>query len=190
MPIPNFQIDPSPEETSSRSPDLRMVEDWRKSAAAASSATSLLYPRIIAHYVDLLVVTGLSVYCAKLCSVVLLSLHSQAITASGKQAAPMLREAFAYSSGWMLTGSFVTFSMLYFVALPFLSSGRTLGLGLLGMQIRCDDGQPLKMGTLFARLAGCALNYATMGALCLIGMRKHNETYLQDVMSHSHITRG
>jgi hypothetical protein len=178
MPIPLMQTEEAPE----RRVALRLVSD------AAPAARPYLYPRALAHFVDFCVVDGLSLYFAKVFSVLLVSLHSTAIAGSGRVAGPLFREAFAYSNAQLFAASLTAISVLYFVALPY-ATGRTLGLGLLGLRIRAGDSQPPSVRQLAWRLLGCLLTYATFGALCVVGFRKHDGRFLQDLLSGTRVSK-
>lgn len=178
MPIPLLQTE---EEAERRRSELCLVP-----ATAVSVRAAPLHARAVAHFVDICIVQGFSLYGSKLASLVLVSLHARAAGGSAGPAAPLLKAAFAYSSAQMLAAAFASLSVLYFIALP-LASGRTFGMALLGLRIRSDEGAGLTVRQLAFRLGGCALAYATGGLLCLVGLRQQDGRFFHDVLSGSRV---
>ncbi len=178
MPIPTIFTDEKPTE---KQVTLRLV-----GPLAVPQANFLLYPRALAHFVDVCIVQGFSLYSAKFFTVILLGFHAGAITASGKSAGPAFRHIFTYASTELFAASFAALAIVYFVALPMVM-GRTLGLGLFGMRIAGTSGENPDMRQLVLRLLGCALNYASFGLLCLGGLRKRSGVFLHDELSGSRV---
>lgn len=179
MPIPLLQPEDLP------SPDrsyLRLAEP------AGVPRGSLLYPRAVAHLVDMCVVSGFSLWSAKIFSVLLLSAHGRAIASTGKMAGSVFREAFAYSNLQLFAASFATLSVIYFVGLPLIWA-RTPGQGLLGLRVQSDDGNPLTASRLAFRMGGCALAWGTGGVLCVFGLRKRDGRFFHDMVSGTRVTR-
>jgi uncharacterized RDD family membrane protein YckC len=148
----------------------------------------LLYPRAVAHFVDVCVVQGFSVYGAKFFSVAILSLYAGEISGTGRGAGAVFRDAFSYSSAQLLAASCAALSVLYFIGLPLLM-GRTLGQGLMGLRIVSDGGQPLTLRQLCLRMVGCVLSYASGGILCLVGLRQRDGRFLHDVISDTRVVK-
>lgn len=179
MPIPVYQ----PEEISGQArAELHLAE------AAPAARGSLLYPRAIAHFLDLCVVGGFSLWSAKVFSVLMLSLHGAAINSTGKMAGAVFREAFAYSSGQLFAASFAALSLAYFIGLP-LVWHRTPGQALLGLRLHSDDGKALSASRLAFRMGGCALAWGTGGLLCVLGLRKRDGRFFHDMLSGTRVTR-
>jgi hypothetical protein len=180
MPIPFSPIGESREPR-----PLQLVPNVGNSPEPAAP----FYPRALAHFVDYCVVHGTSLYSAKFFSVLLLSFHARAFDRTDRFAGAIFREAFESSSAQLLAASFASIALLYFVALP-LVTGRTLGLGLLGLRIRDASGGMPSWRQLAYRLLGCLVGYATFGAVCLIGLRHRDGKFLQDSWSETSITRS
>lgn len=179
MPIPVLQPEFSSEERAER---LRVAEP------SPATGGSLLYPRAIAHAVDLCVLAGFSLWCAKLVSVLFLSAHGRAIASTGKMAGAVFREAFAYSNGQLFAASFATFAMIYFIGLPLIWA-RTPGQALLGLRIVSDDGAALTPTRLAFRMGGCALTWGTGGFLCVLGLRQRDGRFFHDMLSGTRVSR-
>lgn len=185
MPIPELQQ--QEDQPAERRAALRLVDT--RIALAEAARAPLTYPRAFAHFLDLCLVQGFSLYSAKLFSVLILSFHAGAISEAGKVAAPVFRQAFAWSSGQLLAASFAALAVAYFVGLP-LVAGRTLGMGLLGLRIVSDDGAALSVRQLALRLGGCAMGYASAGLVCILGLRQNEGRFLQDRLSGSRVVRN
>lgn len=179
MPIPLLQPE---EHLSAERSHLRLAEP------APVTRGSLLYPRAIAHLVDMCVVAGFSLWSAKLFSVLLLSAHGRAIASTGKMAGSVFREAFAHSHVQLFAASFAAISVIYFIGLP-LVWARTPGQGLLGLRIQSDDGSSLSASRLAFRMAGCAMAWGTAGFLCVLGLRKRDGRFFHDMLSGTRVTR-
>lgn len=177
MPIPLLQPEASPERS-----HLRLADP------APALRGSLLYPRAIAHFVDMCVVAGFSLWSAKIFSVLLLSAHGRAIASTGKMAGSVFREAFSQSHVQLFAASFAALSVVYFVGLPLVWS-RTPGQGLLGLRVTSDDGNPLTASRLAFRMGGCALAWGTAGFLCVLGLRKRDGRFFHDMLSGTRVTR-
>ena len=184
MPIPLMQAE-EPILGSERRTSLQLVPQIR--IAAEPTKYARLYPRAFAHFIDACVVNGLSVYSAKVFSVILLSLHAHAINDTGRMTSPVFQEAFAYSSGQLFAASFASLALLYFVGLP-LATGRTLGLGLLGLRLGGDNGAVPTLRQLSLRLIGCGANYATGGLLC-VSLGRRDGRFFQDMISETRVVR-
>lgn len=184
MPIPALQQEEQPAR-----PLLRLVSSYPGVMPAQKSF--LLFPRIFAHAVDACVLGGFSLYCAKIFSVLLISLHGSAINSTGKVAASVFRHAFAYSSTQLFAASFAALSVLYFVGLPLIFAGRTPGQALLGLRTVSDDGfAPPTLRQLALRLGGIAFTYAALGLPCAIGLRKRDGRFLHDTVSGSRVIKA
>jgi hypothetical protein len=174
MPIPLNVLE---ENVSVRRASLRIA------GAAAGTRNAYLFSRMVAHLVDACVVEGLSVYSSKLFSVILMSLHVRMIRQSNHSRAVFL-DMFSYSSTELFAAALAAMSFVYFVAVPFVT-GRTLGLGLFGMQICSEDGAKPSWQQLTWRLVGVAITYASAGALCVIGFRQRDGKFLHDKVSRT-----
>jgi uncharacterized RDD family membrane protein YckC len=120
----------------------------------------------MAHLMDLLVVQGFSAYSAKMTSLVFLSFHMPEVQGPGR--AVLFQDAFAFGQSKLILVTFLFLSLVYFVALPALTGGRTLGLGLLGFRIQAEDGGGAGIKSLLLRQLGCFLVYVTGGLLALL----------------------
>jgi hypothetical protein len=168
--------------------DLPPARTLRLAAETGESRGFLAYPRAIAHFFDFCLVQGASLYSAKLFSVIFVSFHARAIADTGREALPLLREAYDFSSAQLFAASFAAFAVIYFIGFP-LAIGRTPGLGLVGLRIRGDQGAPLTLRQLALRMIGCGFTYASFGALCVVGLRKRDGRFLQDLISGTRIVR-
>ena len=180
MPIPILQLD---EQAAKKRAGLRLAE-----SSAASSRGSIVYPRMFAHMVDACVLTGFSVYVAKIFSVVLIALHGGSIAATGKIASSVFQRAFEYSSSQLFAASFASFSVLYFVALP-LVFGRTPGHAVFGLRITDGNGGLPSLRQLVLRLGGLACAYGSGGLLCIAGLRGREARLIQDIVSDTKMIR-
>jgi hypothetical protein len=159
---------------------LRLVGDTGLAAARPSPP----YSRLIAHVVDGCVLTGFSLYSAKVSSILLISFYGGAINATEKAAAGVFRHAFDYSAAQLFAASLSIFSVLYFVGLP-LVFARTPGQAMLGLRMLGE----VSPRALAMRLFGLALNYASGGLLCLVGLRQRDGRFLQDILSRSIVVK-
>jgi uncharacterized RDD family membrane protein YckC len=154
----------------------------------AAPRARYVYARALAHFVDLLVVEGMSLYVAKFFSLVFVAMHGRAISGSGRHAIPLFHEAYDYSSAQLLAASFAAIALLYFVGFP-LVAGRTPGLGLLGLRIHAENGQAITLRQLSLRMLGCGFAYATFGLAVIAGYRRRDGKFLQDSMSETSVVR-
>lgn len=180
MPIPALQNEEGVAEGRAL---LRLVD-----SRTAQARGSLVYPRVFSHSVDACVLTGFSVYVAKLFSVLLVALHGTAIAGTGKVASSVFQHAFAYSSTQLFAAGFASFSVLYFVGLP-LVFGRTPGQAVFGLRIIGRDGSPPTLRQLVLRLGGMACAYGSAGILCLSGLRGREGRFIHDSMSDSTVVK-
>jgi uncharacterized RDD family membrane protein YckC len=176
MPIPALQQQEV--NSASRPGGLQLVE----TRADHQANQRWIMPRVLAHGVDACVLSGFSVYVAKIFSVVLISFHGRAIAASGKVAASVFQQAFDYSSSQLFAACFASFSMLYFVGLP-LMFGRTPGQAVFGLRIVGAEGAAPTLRQLVLRLGGLACAYGSAGILCLSGLRGREGRFVHDSLS-------
>lgn len=154
---------------------------------AAARATSALVPRVLAHLLDLALVQGVSLYCAKFFAVALISFHAGAIGGSGRRATPLFLEAYETSRTQLFAAAFAAIAVAYFVGMPMVT-GRTFGMGLFGLRVRGATGEPASMRQLLFRFLGCALTYATGGLLAVTGLRHRDGKFFQDQWSGTCVT--
>ncbi len=170
------------------SEELLRDERGLKLASQSSYRAAKISSRVISHFIDISVIAGFSIWTAKIFSIFMLAAHSNAISSTGKVAGSVFREAFSYSSGQLLAASFAVISVVYFIGLP-LVWGRTPAQALMGLRIRGEDSAPLSAAKLGFRMAGCLLVWSTAGALCVIGFRKKDGRFFQDIVSGTRIVQ-
>lgn len=145
--------------------------------------TSFHYgPRFLAHGVDALVVLGAAQFLANAFALLLLAAHASGIRGAGSGAAPLMREAFWAAQGQLFPACVALLSLLYFVALP-LVAGKTLGLGLVGLEYRTEAGERPDHHAMAQRFFCLVLVYATGGMLALAGLRSRRGWLIQDYWS-------
>lgn len=145
-----------------------------------------LFPRAMAYAFDLLLIGGVSIYLAKIFSLLAVSAHMPAIHEAGKMANRLFRDAF--SQGQFQAGVFLfTLSyMAYFVALPRLT-GKTFGLGLFGLRLDSHFGPRPQVSSLLFRQLGCFLQFFTGGLMLLPVLKGTNQPLIQDRLSATRV---
>ncbi|MGZ3652290.1 MAG: RDD family protein [Bdellovibrionota bacterium] len=154
--------------------------------APSAAKPGRAYPRMLAHFVDLCVVAGCSLYVSKAISVVLLSLHSHAIAGAGRRASAVFLEAYEYSSGELFLASMGVFAMIYFIVIPHLA-GKTPGMGLFGLRFQTNDGRRPRLRALSLRVLGCCVIYGTFGLAALRGLGREDGEFFPDFLSGTQV---
>lgn len=176
MPIPILQNPDSKDQITHRV-DLRLAD---RIGAMQEEKTASFSARTLAHLVDLGIVQGFSLHAAKLCGFIFLSLQPGLDPAG----AEFLWE---FSAGLFVLGSFFSFSLVYFVALP-LFTKRTLGMGLFGLKLKkTNEESELEMADLLSRFFWCLLYYASLGSL-LFFQKNKKSLFLQDEKSGTFVS--
>jgi len=147
-----------------------------------------LVPRSIAFFLDVLVVYGFSLYVSKLVSLLLVSAYMTEIEGTGRMASRLFHDTFVHGQAQLGLGSFVFFSFAYFVMLPHFS-GRTLGLGLLGLKIVGASGEKPSLFSLLIRQLGCLAQFATGGMMLLQALKGPSRPLFQDSISRTAVVR-
>ncbi len=178
MPIPLLS---QPQEQEEPKGYLRLVP-----MPVAVPASAHLSSRLFAHGIDLMVVQGCSLYCAKLLSLLLVSLHMPTIQGQGRFAGRVFWDAFTYGQGQLALVTFFFFSLAYFVGLP-MWTGKTLGLGLLGLRLERFDGGRPSLRALWRRQMVCFFVYASGGLLLVVHSRAWG--FIQDRFTFTRVVR-
>ena len=142
--------------------------------------------RAMAYLIDILVVSGFSVYGAKIFSLLLIAGHMGEIHGAGKLASEVFEDTFSLAQMQLFLGAFLVFGSFYFVVLPRFV-GRTLGLGLMGMKIVGADGRRPGFKAMLLRQLGCAFQYASGGLMYLQVLKGPAQPMLQDSLSHTRV---
>lgn len=181
MPIP--LMTPPQEETSSR-PTFYLVPQSKQEWVGAPLA-----PRAIAHFIDLMVVQGFSVYSSKVLSLFLVAFHMPEIRGQGRMAGRLFRDAFSYGQGKLLVAAFVLYAFAFFLVLPRIT-GRTLGMGLMGLAYESADGRPPGIKSLSIRFFGCLMVYATGGMMLAPLLKKAPQPLFHDRLSQTRVVKA
>lgn len=140
----------------------------------------------MAYGFDLCLIAGVSIYVAKIFSLLTVSAHMPAIRETGKMAGRLFRDAF--SQGQLQLGLFV-FALLYlgyFIALPRIT-GKTFGLGLFGLRLDSHFGPRPQVRSLLLRQLGCFLQFFTGGMMLLPILKGTNQPLIQDRLSATRV---
>ena len=143
-----------------------------------------LRTRFTAHFFDLFVIHGFSLYVAKICTAFLLAAHVAQVKAVGIGSRSLARQLFQFSHDKLFFVSFFVIAGLYFVAIPYFC-GRTPGQGLLGLKILPENGK-LKISQLFVRFSWYFLS------LCFFGIPFFRVTgfrFPHDIISETIVVR-
>lgn len=183
MPIPNFdwdEISDNPQRT-----ELRLVDG----IAPSAKRKSYLYPRTIAHCLDLFVVQGFSLYAAKVSTLALLSGHMGEIQNTGKLAGGIFRELFQFGNSQIFFACFSLITLLYFVGMP-LICGRTFGLGIFGLKLETDAGNKPDFRSLAIRLGAYVVSWTSLGLIFAVGLRRRDGLFLHDQWSGTKVVKS
>lgn len=151
--------------------------------------SAAVFPRAVAHAIDLLVVLGFSTYVAKLFSLLLVAFHMSEIKVAGKFAGRLFRDVFSYGQGQLMFVAFVTLACVYFVGFG-RWQGRTPGMGLLGLRFEDERGLRPGVRALFLRLLGCGVIYMTGGIFWLQSLKGLDRPILHDTMSGTRVVKS
>lgn len=145
--------------------------------------------RMLAHFFDWGVVFGIGNGLASFFTFGFLALLSPQIEAVGSEAGENLfSDVFDYAQPALLAGSLVFVSILYFVVLPALT-GKTLGLGMMGLKIKSQNGADADLESLMKRFVGCSLLYATGGMWLLDSFRRSAHGLPHDRYSQTKVVK-
>lgn len=191
MPIPYLSREPElsrePFAEPFARPELVSSSSFSAAPARRPARARLLYPaRAVAHLMDMALLIGCSLYVAKLFTLVVVALHLNSIRGTGRLAGGLFREAFVAGQGQFFAATFVVFSLLYFVMMP-MRTGKTFGLGIVGLCLRGEDGAHPTLKPLVSRYGWCVMAYLSGGLLILAGLRSREGRLLQDHMSRTHV---
>lgn len=183
MPIP-LMTPPQEEPVPITRPSFHLVPKQETDGKWVSLA-----PRAVAHFIDLLVVLGFSLYAAKMFSLFLVALHMPEIRESGRMAGRLFRDTLTYSQGKLAIATFVFLAVAYFIALPRFS-GRTLGMGLLGLKLETNEGGHPGLKALAVRFAGCVMIYATGGMMLTHILKRTPKPLFHDRISGTTVVKA
>jgi hypothetical protein len=142
--------------------------------------------RNFAYSIDFCLVAGCASYSSIFFSLLLLSAKSGAISSLGKGAEAAFRDAYELAGAQLFAGSFVFFSVMFWVAIP-LVAGKTFGMGLCGLRLEAKHEGRITTRQLLRRLSGCWLNYLTFGAVSLPDFVQGSGLYFQDRISDTRV---
>jgi hypothetical protein len=142
--------------------------------------------RLAAHLIDLGIVQGFSAAFAKLLAYSIVAFFASEIADAGPSADSLFFDAMDYSYGMLFSGSFVFLSIVYFIGLPCFT-GKTFGLGLLGLKIQPRNRAADHIDFHLRRYVGCALVYMSCGILLLAGSQSG---LFQDSFSNTEIVES
>lgn len=145
-----------------------------------------LFSRSMAYAFDLLLVGGVSIYVAKIFSLLAVSAHMPAIHETGKMAGRLFRDAFSQGQFQLGIFFFAFLYMAYFVALPCLT-GKTFGLGIFGLRLDSHFGPRPQVRSLLLRQLGCFCQFFTGGMMLLPILKGTNQPLIQDRLSATRV---
>ena len=148
-----------------------------------------LPPRSMAHALDLMILLGISAYASKFFSLLLVAIHLPEIRGSGRLAGRLFQETLSYGEANMGLATAIFSAMIYFVALPHYS-GRTVGMGLLGLKVVDRNGDLPGVRPLVRRLLGCSFVYATGGMMLLPQLKRTPRPLFQDWVSETRVVKS
>ena len=140
--------------------------------------------RISAHFVDLMIVAGISLQGAEGLVLTLLQLHIGNISRLGEESYDVFWEVFDLASNCTFWAFFVFCSFVYFVGLNYWK-GRTLGQGLFGLKLQSESGGALTLLQCVQRTFFCFLIPLSGGILFFRNRHKEKPILLQDKKSKS-----
>lgn len=162
------------------------VNSFQLVVSAGPRIPARLFPRAMAYVFDLLLIGGVSMYVAKIFSLLAVSAHMPAIHETGKMAGRLFRDTF--SRGQFQLGVFIFFLLYvtYFVAMPRIT-GKTFGLGLFGLRLDGHFGPRPQVRSLLLRQLGCFLQFFTGGMMLLPVLKGTNQPLIQDRLSATRV---
>ena len=167
-------------------PREETVASFQLVPSAGPRRPARLMPRAFAYGFDLLLIGGVSIYIAKIFSLLSVSFHMSAIHETGKMAHRLFREAFSQGQFRIGVFSFALLYIAYFVALPRFT-GKTFGLGLFGLRVEGHFGLLPLVRSLMLRQLGCFLQFFTGGMMLLPILKGTNQPLIQDRLSATRI---
>lgn len=144
--------------------------------------------RAVAHIIDFCLVAGLSSYLSILTFVLLAIPRMDEFSSFGRRAHVAFAATYATAGAQLFAGSFAFLSVAFLVAVP-LVSGKTPGMGLLGLRLRREAGGALTARALLARLAGSYFTYFALGIPCAIAFLREDGKLFQDRLSGTSVVR-
>lgn len=162
------------------------VNSFQLVVSAGPRIPARLFPRTMAYAFDLFLIGGVSIYVAKIFSLMAVSAHMTAIHETGKMAGRLFRDAFSQGQLQLGVLSFALLYVAYFVALPRLT-GKTFGLGLFGLRLDSHFGPRPQVRSLLLRQLGCFLQFFTGGMLLLPVLKGTNLPLIQDRLSATRV---
>jgi uncharacterized RDD family membrane protein YckC len=149
---------------------------------ANPTAVASVVPRAAAYFFDFSLVAGMSLYLAKVFSLLMISAHLGQVHLEGRGAGRLFKHAFSQGQWQLSFGMFLLLYGAYFVFLPKLS-GKTLGMGLFGLRIENHFGLSPSLRALFLRQIGCFFQIASGGLMLLPLLKGPRRILLQDAVS-------
>jgi uncharacterized RDD family membrane protein YckC len=153
---------------------------------AGPAAAASLAPRAAAYFFDLSFVAGMSLYLAKVASLLMIAAHLGQTPLEGRGASRLFLRAFSQGQGQLNLGIFLLLYGAYFVLLPRFS-GKTVGMGLFGLRIESHFGLPPSLRALFLRQIGCFFQIASGGLMLLPLLKGPKRILLQDAASGTYV---
>jgi hypothetical protein len=144
------------------------------------------FRRNFAYSIDFCLVSGCASYASIFFSLLLLSAHANVIGSLGKGAEAAFLDAYELAGAQLFAGSFAFFSLMFWVAVP-LVAGKTFGMGICGLRLEAASEGGLTTRALLRRLAGCWINYLTLGAASVPALVQNSGLFFQDRVSNTRV---